>query len=209
MNRTKQQMALAWYRLCYTAWAPIYDLLVRMYRRARRRSIRLLDAKAGERVLIVGAGTGLDLEHLGSGRAVTAIDLTPAMLDRLGRRARRLGLAVDARVMDSGAMDFPDGSFDAAVLHLILAVTPDPRACAAEVARVLRPGGRAVILDKFIPDDARPPLLLRLLNPALRLFGTDILRRLGPILAGTGLRVVHQQPAALGGLLKIILLRKD
>ncbi|MCG3181828.1 MAG: Ubiquinone/menaquinone biosynthesis C-methyltransferase UbiE [Phycisphaerae bacterium] len=198
-----------WYRVCYTLWLPFYDLLVRPYSRLRRRAIKLLDLKPGERALIVGAGTGMDLKHLKPVPKITAIDLTPVMLWRLRRRARRRGLEVDARVMDALAMTFPDGSFDAVILHLILAVVPDPARCLAESARVLRPGGRAVVLDKFIRDDRRFRPILWLANLPLKLLGTNVNRRLGPLLEGTGLRIVRQEPAGLGGFVKIVLLRKE
>ena len=111
--------------------------------------------------------------------------------------------------MNAQAMTFPDASFDAAVLHLILAVTPDPSKCAREVARVLRPGGRAVILDKFLPDDGPTPLLMRLLNPLASFFGTEITRRLGPIIQGSGLKLTSVEPAGLTGYLKIAVVRKE
>ncbi|MDD4892257.1 MAG: methyltransferase domain-containing protein, partial [Phycisphaerae bacterium] len=174
----------------------------------RRRSITLVGLQPCERVLIVGAGTGLDLDSISSGPAITAIDLTAAMLRRLRRRARRKGLSVAAHVMDAQAMTFPDASFDVAILHLILAVVPDPVCCIREVARVLRPGGRAVILDKFLSDDRRMPIFLWLVNPLLRLLGTNATRRLGSILEGTGLQIVHQESAGLGGYFRIVLLRK-
>jgi ubiquinone/menaquinone biosynthesis C-methylase UbiE len=76
--------------------------------------------------LIVGAGTGLDLEFLPPGVHVTAIDVTPAMLKQLERRAARTGGSVTARVMDARHLAFPDSSFGAVVMHLILAVMPEP-----------------------------------------------------------------------------------
>jgi ubiquinone/menaquinone biosynthesis C-methylase UbiE len=180
----------AWKRISYTLWAPVYDLLVKpLFGRKRRRSIELLELKAGERVLLVGAGTGLDLEFLPAGPAIVATDLTPAMVLRLERRALRLRLNVDARVMDGHALEFPDASFDAAILHLIVAVIPDPEKCLKEVARVLRPGGRAVIFDKFVPDNATPPLILRLLNPLTSLFGTEVTRQIGPLFASAPSRL--------------------
>jgi len=198
-----------WRKLIYTAWAPAYDLLAAPFAPVRRRSIGRLGLARGERVLLVGAGTGLDLDALPPGVAVTAVDLTPAMLAKLRARARRLGVAVDARVMNAQAMTgLADASYDAAVLHLILAVVPDPVACVRETARVLRPGGRAVILDKFLPDDARTPLALRLLSPVLSCFGTEATRRLGPILAGSGLRLVSNEAAGFGGYLRMAVVER-
>jgi ubiquinone/menaquinone biosynthesis C-methylase UbiE len=100
---------------------------------------------------------------------VTAIDLTPTMIRRLTRRAARLGLPLDARVMDAHELNYADGSFDVVILHLILAVVPDPVKCIREVQRVLRPGGRAVVLDKFVSEGASPGFVRRLFNPVAQL----------------------------------------
>lgn len=156
----------------------------------------------------MGAGTGLDLDFLPRDLAITAIDLTPAMLTRLKRRVDRQGRKVDAQVMNAEAMTFADGAFDAVILHLILAVVPDPVACVREAARVLRIGGRAVILDKFLPDDAPPPWILRLAAPLASFFGTEIMRQLLPILNGSGLAIVCNEPAALRGLFRIVVVGK-
>ena len=197
-----------WRRFVYTLWAPIYDVFAWPFAPLRRRSIEKLLLRAGEQILIVGAGTGLDLGCLPRDVAITAVDLTPAMLARLRRRARRLGLEVDARVMDAQSMAFADGSFDAVILHLILAVVPDPVACIREVARVLRDGGRAVIFDKFLPDCAQHSKAIRLLAPVVSCFGTEISRRLSPILDRSGLRVASDEPAMLGGLFRIVRVEK-
>ena len=199
----------AWRRIIYTLWAPVYNGALHVFDERRRRSIELLALRPGERVLIVGAGTGLDLDFMPAGVGITAIDLTPAMVARLRRRVQRRGLNVDVRVMDGQALEFPDASFDAIVLHLILAVIPDPGLCAREAARVLRPGGRAVIFDKFIPDDREPSLALRVINPLASCLGTEFTRRLGPILHGSGLRIVQNEPAGLRGLFRIVRVQKD
>lgn len=198
-----------WNRIRYSCWAPIYNFIAVPTRPMRRRSLALANLQPGERVLFVGAGTGLDLDFIAAGPIVTATDLTPAMLQKLRRRAARLGLTVDARVMDGHALEFADGSFDVVVLHFIVAVIPDPIRCIREAARVLRPGGRAVILDKFAPDDGPLPLWLRLLNPLAIVLATNVNRRLGPILANSGLRVVHREAAALRGFFQIALAVKD
>lgn len=190
-----------WNRIRYTLYAPFYDLIVRRLARGRRSAIELLDVQPGERVLIVGCGTGLDLELLPRTALVTAIDLTPAMVEKT--RAR--GFPVDARVMDASQLAFPDGSFDVVILHLILAVVPDPYATAREAARVLRAGGRASIFDKFLPDERSPSLLRRAVNAVANVVATDINRRLGDLLAGTGLRVVREEPGGFGGVFRVVL----
>ena len=194
-----------WNRIRYSGWASVYDLVALPTRAMRRRSLALANLQPGERVLIVGAGTGLDLNLIAAGPVVTAIDLTPAMLEKLSRRAARLGRAVDVRVMDGQSLEFAEGSFDAVILHFIVAVIPDPVRCVREAARVLRPGGRVVILDKFAPDDGPLPLWLRVLNAPARVLATDLTHRLGPIMAGSGLRIAHREAAALHGFFQLAL----
>lgn len=196
-----------WNRIRYTVLAPFYDA-VAGFRAQRRRSLLLLDVRPGERVLIVGCGTGLDLEWIPRGAEIVAGDLTPAMVERTRARAERLEVPVDARVMDAHALDLPDASFDAVVLHLILAVVPDPAAAIREAERVLRPGGRAAVFDKWVADDRTPSAGRRLLNLAANLAATDVTRRLGDLVARTGFRVEHREPAGPGGFFSIALLRK-
>ena len=196
-----------WNRIRYSAFAPLYDR-VASFHRQRRRSIELLDARPGERVFISGAGTGADLEYLPHGVEVVTLDITPAMVARTRERAQALGRAVDARVGDAQALTFPDASFDAVILHLIVAVAPDGAKVVSEAARVLRPGGRVAILDKFVPDGERVSLVRRVANVVTNALFSDVTRRLGPMLEGTGLQVVHREPAALGGRFEIVLLKK-
>ncbi len=197
----------SWNRVRYTLWAPVYDGIAGHFQAQRRRVIEMLNPQPGTRVLLVGAGTGLDLDFLPPQLEIVATDLTPAMIEKLRRRSHKLGMPVDARVMDGQALDFPDASFDHVLLHLILAVIPDPEACIGEAARVLKPGGTIAIFDKFIPEHAQPSLLRRLLNPVTNTLATNIMRRLGPLLDAAGLKVVQQEPS-LGGLVTLAVVRK-
>ncbi len=158
---------------------------------------------------MVGAGTGLDLEFMPNDVEITAVDITPAMIRRLEDRARRLNRSVDARVMDGHALEFPDGHFDAVILHLIVAVIPNPAKCLKEVNRVLRAGGRAVVMDKFIADHSRPHPALRIAGVLAEFFGTNLTRKLGPLVEDSGLRITQLEPAALGDYFKIALLTKE
>lgn len=198
----------AWNRLRYGLFAPGYDLVGRRMDAARRRSIDLVRLVPGERLLLVGAGTGLDLPWLPPGLEVTAIDLSAPMLKRCEARARELGLDVTCRLMDAHAMDLPDARFDAVLLHLVLSVVPDPFAAAREVGRVLRPGGRAGIFDKFIAAGARPSPLRRIAGAVANAVFSDINRELEPLLDAAGLETTHEELSYGRGLFRIVVARK-
>lgn len=172
-----------WNRLRYTGWAPVYDLMTWGLDRKRQESLRLLGPRPGERILIVGAGTGADLPHIPAGCVVVATDLTPAMLERARPKVRD---GTHLAVMDGHRLGVVAASFDAVVLHLILAVIPNPVSCLMEAARALRPGGRMVVFDKFVRG-RRAPVVLRMLNLVTDALFSDVtrgiaagLRRAGP-----------------------------
>ncbi|HNJ07824.1 class I SAM-dependent methyltransferase [Plasticicumulans sp.] len=194
-------------RTSYTLLAPIYDRMVAAATQAARRaSLARLPADARQ-VLLVGAGTGLDFPLLPAGPQYTAIDLTPAMLDRARpRAAARPELAIELRSGDALALDFADASFDAVILHLIVAVVPDAARALAESARVLRPGGRVLLYDKFLRPGQSAPLR-RLLSPLLGRIAsrTDVVleHHLPPTL-----RVLEDEASLAGGWFRRVLLER-
>src|SRR5687768_3097975 len=190
-----------WERRRYAFWAPIYDLVVSPLRNARRRSVEGLGLRTGERVLLVGAGTGEDLPFIPTGVLALATDLTPEMLRRAVPKGRP---GVSLAVMDGHGLALPNGSFDAVVLHLILAVIPDPALCLAEAVRVLRPGGRITVLDKFVAVGQTVSVARRVLNRVTRPIATDITRRLDEIIRNSGVVVrATGTQTAMGGLFTI------
>ena len=195
-----------WDRLRYSLYAPVYDPVVRRLDAGRRRSLALVDLRPGERVLIPGCGTGLDFPHLPGGLDVVAGDVAPGM--NRAARTRRTASAGPRSAARCPRLDLPDGSFDVVLLHLLLAVVPDPEAAIRETARVLRPGGRVAVFDKFLPDGERPSLRRRLAGAVARVVATDLNRQLGPLLDHAGLVLVHREPALFGGLFEAALARK-
>ena len=191
----------------YTLIAPLYDFIIRApLERLRVRSLAALPQDKPARILVNGIGTGLDLPHLAQLHTYVGVDLTAAML----RRARpRIGtLELDLVQGDSQRLPFRDASFDHAILHLILAVVPDGTAALREVWRVLKPGGRIYLLDKFLKRGERA-LARRLLNPLASRIATrtdvvfeDLVARV------PGLKVLQDQPALLGGWFRLIQLEK-
>ncbi|WP_162052716.1 class I SAM-dependent methyltransferase [Pontibacter pamirensis] len=198
-----------WNRIRYTLYLPVYDFIAdRIFRKYRQQSINLLHAKPTDAILLLGAGTGLDLPCLQGYTNLTAIDITPGMIARLRERAQQLDLPVQAQVMDGQELQFADASFDAVLLHLILAVIPDPVACIKEVERVLKPGGTVMVFDKFLPDGQKPSPLRRLLNQFASTLFSDINRSIGDIIRHTSLQQELNKPAALGGAFRIVRLLK-
>ena len=135
-----------------------YDRISRYYdtaygwalARGSRVLVELRPLGADERVLEVGAGTGFALPHYPPGSRVTAVDLTPAMLEVAARkRLPRSRAAVDLVTMDAHDLGFADHVFDVVLFPHSLGVMDDPPRVIAEVARVTRADAELRILHTF------------------------------------------------------------
>jgi SAM-dependent methyltransferase len=111
-----------------------------------------LALQPGETVLDLGSGPGLDAllaaRLVGPAGRVIGVDMTPEMLERARATAARAGAAqVEFRQGRLEALPVEDASVDAVTSNCVINLVPDKAAVFREVARVLRPGGRAVIAD--------------------------------------------------------------
>jgi ubiquinone/menaquinone biosynthesis C-methylase UbiE len=193
----------------YRLWAPIYDgLWEGVALSMRERAAQVLDLQSGERVLLVGVGTGADLPLLPPGVEAVGIDLSPEMLAKAQSRLPLPGRTVSLIQGDATQLQMKDGEFDAAIMSLVLSVVPDPVSCLRETLRVIRPGGRVVILDKFLFEGQRASILRRFANIATQWLGTDINRSFDAIMDGAPCVITHQEAHALGGMYRVILLRR-
>jgi ubiquinone/menaquinone biosynthesis C-methylase UbiE len=198
----------AWNKFRYTLYTPGYDLIARIFEKSRKRSIDSLEIKNGDKVLIIGAGTGLDLEFLPNNCEITATDLTPSMVQRIKTRNLTLNLHVEAVVMDGQSLTFGNEMFDKIILHLILAVIPDPYACIREASRVLKKGGTVVVFDKFVPKGKKISLKRRFVNLFANLIASDLTRDFESIVKTSGLTVLSDEAADWNGNFRLIKLTK-
>jgi ubiquinone/menaquinone biosynthesis C-methylase UbiE len=194
-------------RTSYTLIAPIYDTFVKApLERARAASLASLPTSPPGTVLLNGIGTGLDLPHLPQGHEYVGVDLTRAML----RRAARVPATGRVRFVQGDAMHLPfaDASFDHAVLHLILAIVPDPLTCLRESARVVRGGGTVLVFDKFLRR-GQPARLRRMLTPLVAAVATRLDVVFEDVLAQVPeFAVESDRPGLAGGWFRLIRLRR-
>jgi ubiquinone/menaquinone biosynthesis C-methylase UbiE len=128
--------------------APTYDRRMDFFERVLFGDGReWVCSRASGQVLEVAVGTGRNFPFYPQGVRLTGIDLSPAMLEIARERARELGMEVALREGDAQELPFPDESFDTVICTLSLCNIPDDRKAVAEMKRVLRPGGRLLLLD--------------------------------------------------------------
>ena len=155
-------------------------------------------SRATGNVLEVAIGTGRNLPFYPAGAQITGIELSPAMLAIARQRAGDLGIEADLREGDAEALPFADNSFDTAVCVLSLCTIPDPAQAIAEMARVLKPGGKLLLLDHIGSRWWPVWAVQRLIELFSSRSGEFMTRRQLPLLTPAGLRVVHAEQLKWG-----------
>ena len=175
-------------RRFYDRSAEGYDAALRLVERLLfGDGRRWVCSQASGDVLELAVGTGRNLAYYPPGVRLTGVELSPAMLSIACRRAAELALKADLQLGDAQALGFADASFDTVVCTLALCTIPDERAALIEAGRVLRPGGRLVLLEHVRSPRRLVRLGQRLLEPLATRFEHDHLLR-DPLdhLAGVG-----------------------
>jgi SAM-dependent methyltransferase len=167
----------AW-RSVAAGWEARRPLFWAATRALSERLVDLLDPRPGETILELAAGPGdtgfLVAERLGPSGRLLSTDVAPEMVAAARRRGSELGVTnVEYRVVDAAAIDLPDGSVDGVVCRFGLMLVVDVDAAFSELARVLRPGGRAALAvwaepraNEWITAGGQAALELGLIEPA-------------------------------------------
>jgi len=187
-KQTKQQHDLAYLLSNIVLW-PLERLFFGHFRWA------LLHELSG-RILEVGVGTGKNLPYYDHQRVeLIGVDLSEGLLKRARRLATHLHLPVDLRPMDAEHLEFPDQTFDVVVCTFVLCSVPSPIPVLQEMARVLKPDGRILMLEHVL---SRIPRLARLQH----WMGTHMERDTLANIARSGLLLVGDHKLMLGDIIR-------
>lgn len=186
----------------YDSFAKHYDRFFAPLERLglakmRREAISLLPANAS--ILEIGCGAGANFEYYPRCRRAVSSELSIEMLQvAKGKRLENHLIQADAQ-----SLPFPENEFDAAFATLVFCSIPDPKLAFAELRRVLRPGGRLVLLEHVRPDGFLGPVS-DLLNKATVAVADDHFnRRTSQIAVDAGLELVEVRKK-LAGIVNLI-----
>ena len=195
----------------YQRLSRFYDLMETMAeKRYHPWRERIWSYVNGGPVLEVGVGTGKNLSYYPASAYITCIDLTPGMLEQAKRKARTLGFdsRVDLQLGDAQALDFPDNSFDTALATFVFCSVPDPVLGLREMKRVVRPGGKVLLLEHMRSQNKFLGFLMDILNPlVVRMMGANINRRTVENVRHAGLDIEQVEDLGMNGIFKMIVAR--
>jgi|SRR6516164_6436039 len=151
----------------YSLWAPVYDLVFGGVFEQGRRAVVAAVEQVGGRILEVGVGTGISLPYYSGTNSVFGIDLSQRMLSKARERVSTLNLGhvEGLAVMDAEELLFPDESFDVVTAQCVVNTVPHPEVALDEFARVLKPGGEIVLLNRVGAEAGTRLVLERLFQP--------------------------------------------
>lgn len=159
----------------------------------------------GSRILEVGVGTGANAPFYPPGARITAIDLSDRMLEQAMKRVKQDG-GVELLQMDVQALQFPDHTFDTVVSTCVFCSVPDPVLGLQEIGRVLKPTGRAVLLE-HVRSETPFGRVMDLLNPlVVRIGGANINRRTVENVRRAGL-IIESMDSFMCNIVKLIVAR--
>ena len=189
----------------YNRFSPLHDFLESKAGRSQfRRWRELLWSKAeGVNILEVGVGTGGSLAHYPQGTELTAIDFSPGMLKRAREKAIGQQAAGRLLLMDVQNLGFKDNTFDTVVASLVFCTVPDPVRGFREIKRVVKPGGKVLLLEHVLSSNRFIAGLMNMVNPlTLSILGDNVNRKTVENVAKSGL--VVERVTSLGGIFKLI-----
>ena len=211
-TKSQEDAATVLTRARYQRISSKYDRMEGMMeRRIRPWREKLWQFANGPRLLEVGVGTGKNMEFWPKDCKVTAIDLTPGMLELAQQRALALNRQGDDLFLaDIQHLELPSGIFDTVVATCVFCSVPDPVKGLKEIGRLVRPDGHILLLEHIRIDKPVIGRIMDLLSPiVVRINGASINRRTIENVRAAGLKIDHVIDLDKMGMFKIILARPE
>lgn len=180
--------------------APRYDREMGFWERVLLKDARpLLCSRAHGEVLEVAVGTGRNFGQYPADVHLVGIDLSPEMLALARDRADNDPRSIDLREGNAHALDFPDASFCTVVCTFAMCNIPNQERALAEMYRVLRSGGRLLLVDHVASTNTIALGVQRVLEKlTLRFQGEHLTRRLLPLVVAAGFKIETHRRYSLG-----------
>jgi ubiquinone/menaquinone biosynthesis C-methylase UbiE len=185
-----------------------YDWLSAAEHHRAARAKRSLFRRARGRVLLVGIGTGKDLELLPPGLDIVAIDVSRSMVEIARRRGASYQGRLDVRAMDVRRLGFAGSSFDVAIASFVFCSVPQPALGLCEIHRVLRPRGRLLMIEHVRSRFGPVAMMQDLFTVISRRIGPDMNRDTVGAVLRAGFRLLREENLYLD-VLKAIVATRD
>jgi len=194
----------------YQRISKLYDLFEfipeKMYKGWRE---KLWARVKGPKILEVGVGTGKNIKYYPRNIDLTAIDLTPGMLEFAKKRANELGISVILKLGDAEKLKFANGSFDSVAATFVFCSVPNPVKGLEEIKRVLKKDGKLYLIEHVRSENWFMGKFMDFLNPFIvRLFGPNINRRTVDNVKSAGFSEIEVTNLNKSSVFKLIVAKK-
>ncbi len=192
-------------KMRYNRVAPIYDIL---QAGTEKKFIpwrqELWEKVKGDKILEVGVGTGKNIPFYPDNTDITSIDLSEKMIERAIKAAKEKSKKVNFIQADIQNLPFEDNTFDSVVSTFVFCSVPNPVLGLKEVKRVLKPGGKFLLLEHVLSEKPVLRLIMEIMNPLMSwLSGANMNRKTLENIKAAGFDNIKSEKLFLDVVLKI------
>jgi ubiquinone/menaquinone biosynthesis C-methylase UbiE len=199
----------------YARWAPIYDAVCGPIFLTGRRAAAAAARQVGGRILEVGVGTGLSFDDYNGKTEIVGIDLSEPMVAKARARMAtgKYPQVVSVLVMDAHELAFADETFDCVVAQFVITLVANPEQVLSECARVVKPGGKIILVNHLYSERGPAAALERLFARQARRLGLrpefPFARLVGWARAHGGAELIERRPVPPLGIFTLVCFQRS